>query len=74
MMSTHLGFSQEYAGCRESDYAAMRRRMADRLFKVLSETDDPRVVGDGSTFDKPPSSSDAKPQARKEEVNRSRSQ
>ncbi len=44
----------------------MRRRMADRLFKVLSETDDdPRVVGDGSTFDKPPFSSDAEPQARK---------
>ncbi len=38
-------------------YAADRKRLSDRLMGVLRETGDPRVTGDGTTFDKPPYSS-----------------
>jgi len=39
-------------------YAAARQRLSDRLMSVLQETGDPRVTGDGSTFDKPPFAGD----------------
>jgi N-sulfoglucosamine sulfohydrolase len=45
-------------------YAAKRSELANRLNAVLVETGDPRVTGDGSTFDKPPFSDipgDARP-------------
>ncbi|HPC61604.1 MAG TPA: sulfatase [Verrucomicrobiota bacterium] len=35
-------------------YEATRRDMAERLLKVLKETGDPRVTGDGKTFERPP--------------------
>ena len=38
----------------EKDYADVRRKLSTRLMKVLKETEDPRVTGDGTTFDKPP--------------------
>ncbi|MDA1053701.1 MAG: sulfatase [Planctomycetota bacterium] len=46
-------------------YEATRRRLSDRLMSVLSETADPRVIGDGSAFDKPPFSGTAEPPRRK---------
>ncbi len=36
------------------EYEATRHGLSGRLLKVLTETGDPRVIGDGSTFDKPP--------------------
>jgi uncharacterized sulfatase len=47
------------------DYEATRRRLSDRLLRVLTETGDPRVVGDGDTFDRPPFSNAAEPRTRK---------
>lgn len=38
----------------ESGYAEIQEKMAQRLMGVLKEAGDPRVTGDGSTFDKPP--------------------
>ena len=38
-------------------YAADRERLSERLMSVLRQTGDPRVTGDGTTFDKPPYSS-----------------
>jgi uncharacterized sulfatase len=35
-------------------YVAAQERLSQRLQAVLQETGDPRVVGNGSTFDKPP--------------------
>jgi uncharacterized sulfatase len=35
-------------------YAAERKHLSERLMSVLRETGDPRVSGDGTTFDKPP--------------------
>ena len=35
-------------------YGAIRQSLSARLLKILKETDDPRVTGDGSTFDEPP--------------------
>jgi uncharacterized sulfatase len=35
-------------------YAETRRQMSERLLKILRETADPRVTGDGKTFDRPP--------------------
>jgi N-sulfoglucosamine sulfohydrolase len=35
-------------------YAADRKRLAERLLKTLTEAGDPRVIGDGKTFDQPP--------------------
>lgn len=39
-------------------YADARRQLSTRLLTVLKETGDPRVTGDGSTFDKPPFADD----------------
>jgi uncharacterized sulfatase len=38
----------------ESAYREVKTDLSDRLIKILKETGDPRVTGDGSTFDKPP--------------------
>jgi len=38
----------------DPDYAAVRRRLSERLTSILRETGDPRVTGDGTTFDEPP--------------------
>ncbi len=46
-------------------YEATRRQLADRLMAVLRETGDPRVIGDGTTFDLPPFSDAPKPRTRK---------
>lgn len=46
-------------------YAETTQQLSDRLMKVLKETGDPRVTGDGSTFDKPPFSGEWKRPARK---------
>ncbi|HEY6400204.1 MAG TPA: sulfatase, partial [Blastocatellia bacterium] len=35
-------------------YAKDRVRLADRLMKILTEAGDPRVTGDGKTFERPP--------------------
>ena len=35
-------------------YADAKKKLSQRLMKTLKETGDPRVTGDGSTFDKPP--------------------
>jgi len=43
---------QNVAGDRQ--YAAEKERLSARLMAVLRETGDPRVLGDGTTFDKPP--------------------
>ncbi len=37
-----------------SAHAATRKHLADRLLKVLTTTNDPRVTGNGTTFDRPP--------------------
>ena len=46
-------------------YDAPRRDLSTRLMKVLTETDDPRVTGDGSTFEMPPFTSIEKSTPRK---------
>jgi arylsulfatase A-like enzyme len=38
----------------QPEYAATRKELSDRLMNVLTSTGDPRVVGDGQTFEKPP--------------------
>jgi uncharacterized sulfatase len=38
----------------ETSYAQARQRLSDRLMSILTETGDPRVTGDGTTFDNPP--------------------
>ena len=38
----------------DPEYAATREKLSRELMRVLNETQDPRVMGDGSTFDKPP--------------------
>jgi arylsulfatase A-like enzyme len=35
-------------------YAAKRKAMAEQLMKILQEAGDPRVTGDGMTFERPP--------------------
>lgn len=35
-------------------YAKIRQELSERLMKVLTETQDPRVTGDGLTFERPP--------------------
>ena len=38
----------------DPDYEATRKRLSGRLMSILKRHGDPRVTGDGSTFDKPP--------------------
>ena len=35
-------------------FAAKKKQLTERLMKLLKDANDPRVTGDGSTFDKPP--------------------
>ena len=42
-------------------FADTRRDMSARLTKILTEANDPRVLGDGMTFDQPPYSSEPEP-------------
>ncbi|MBM4154108.1 MAG: sulfatase [Lentisphaerae bacterium] len=46
-------------------YAAAKKDLADRLMKVLTETGDPRVTGDGMTFERTPFTDGPAPGARK---------
>ncbi len=46
-------------------YAAARKDLSDRLMKVLTETGDPRVTGDGMTFERSPFTDGPTPGARK---------
>mgnify|MGYP002628048999 FL=1 len=50
---------------KEEAYSAVRKELSTRLMKVLTETGDPRVTGDGTTFDKPPFSGEWKRPQRK---------
>ncbi|MGE0375102.1 MAG: sulfatase [Planctomycetaceae bacterium] len=43
-----------------SDHAKTRQQLADRLLSILTQTDDPRVTGNGTTFDTPPFSDPVK--------------
>lgn len=45
---------QVYNVAGEDRYAEIKSDLWARLLKTLQETGDPRVAGDGSTFDKPP--------------------
>jgi N-sulfoglucosamine sulfohydrolase len=38
----------------EPDYAAQKQKLAAQLMKILTDAKDPRVLGDGRTFDEPP--------------------
>ena len=38
----------------EKGYAEIQKRMSQRLMGILKDANDPRVMGDGSTFDKAP--------------------
>ena len=38
----------------QPEYAAVRKELSDRLMSVLTSTGDPRVTGDGQTFEKAP--------------------
>jgi N-sulfoglucosamine sulfohydrolase len=49
----------------DEKYASVRKELSARLMKVLKETGDPRVTGDGTTFDKPPFSGEWKRPQRK---------
>ncbi|MBC7967156.1 MAG: sulfatase [Fuerstia sp.] len=44
----------------QPEFAAERKKHSERLMTVLKDSNDPRVMGDGSTFDKPPYSDPAK--------------
>ncbi len=48
----------------DEDFAASRKQLSERLTSILRNAGDPRVTGDGSTFDKPPFSN-APPPRRK---------
>lgn len=50
---------------KDEAYSAVRKELSTRLMKVLKETGDPRVTGDGTTFDKPPFSGEWKRPQRK---------
>jgi len=39
---------------KEKAYESVRKELSARLMKVLKETGDPRVTGDGTIYDKPP--------------------
>ena len=38
----------------EASHAETRKEMSNRLMTILRDTNDPRVTGDGETFDQPP--------------------
>ncbi len=38
----------------DAEYAQVKRELASRLMSILTQANDPRVIGDGATFDRPP--------------------
>jgi len=56
----------------EAAYAEARDKASERLMSILKETNDPRVVGDGTTFDKPPFSD--KPPPRRNQKKKAKKQ
>lgn len=48
-----------------ADYQPARKKLAARLNRVLTDAGDPRVIGAGDTFDKPPFSSKPPPRRRR---------
>ncbi|MFQ5733072.1 MAG: sulfatase [Planctomycetaceae bacterium] len=46
-------------------YAAARKKLSSRLMSILKTTGDPRVTGDGDTFEKPPFTSPVKRRKKK---------
>jgi len=44
----------------EPEFAQARKELSDRLLTILKDSNDPRVTGDGSTFDSPPYSDPAR--------------
>ena len=44
----------------EPEFAPARKELSDRLLTILKDSNDPRVTGDGATFDCPPYSDPAK--------------
>lgn len=49
-----VDLDQAYNVAQEERYAEIRADLDDRLMQTLRETGDPRVVGDGTAFDKSP--------------------
>lgn len=49
-----VDFHQVYNVADEDRYADVKSDLSTRLMHILKETGDPRVTGDGSTYDKPP--------------------
>ncbi|MCF6313767.1 MAG: sulfatase [Verrucomicrobiales bacterium] len=49
----------------ESGYAEVREKLSTRLMGILKDAKDPRVMGDGSTFDKAPYTNLGKPRKKK---------
>ena len=45
---------QVYNVASDDGYSEVKAELSDRLMKVLQESGDPRVTGDGLTFEKPP--------------------
>ena len=52
---------------RDESYAGVRNRLSRRLMKLLGDTGDPRVTGDGTTFDSPPLAGPPQPRAKRGE-------
>jgi uncharacterized sulfatase len=53
-------------------YAEAKKELSDKLMEILTSTGDPRVTGDGTTFDKPPFS--AKPGPRRNRKQKAKKQ
>jgi len=49
----------------EKGYSEAQKKMSERLMTILQDAKDPRVTGDGSTFDKPPYTDLPAPRKRK---------
>jgi len=45
-------------------YGKARERLSNRLMAILKETGDPRVTGDGTTFERPPFTADPRSRRR----------
>lgn len=54
LFDLRVDHDQVYNVADEQRYADVKKDLSERLMKVLTETGDPRVTGDGTTFDMPP--------------------
>jgi N-sulfoglucosamine sulfohydrolase len=45
---------QQHNVAGDQAYASQQRELSNRLMQILQDTDDPRVTGDGMTFERPP--------------------